>query len=156
MAEKFIKKVYGCARPAEFYASWANLETKVDLEVGDLVAIDTDGKLIKATDSKRPVGIVTESDTKKWGEAYEFTGERDVMKLSKGTRVSLYKHFLMSGALAEGELTSKQIGDPVYLGASGLTTTKPAAGFLVGQIERLTDGLVRFDLTLTHIPVASE
>ena len=62
----------------------------------------------------------------------------------------------MSGALAEGELTSKQIGDPVYLGASGLTTTKPATGFLVGQIERITDGLVRFDLTLTHIPVASE
>lgn len=156
MAEKILKKVYGIARPADYFSSWANLETKVDLEVGDLVAIDTDGKLIKATHEKKPVGIVSESDTKKWGEAYQFTGERDATKLGKGARVSLHKHFLASGVFTESQLSGKNIGDLVYLGDSGLTLEKPATGFVVGMIERIGDGMVRFDLTLTALPVAGE
>lgn len=154
--EKIVKKVYGTARPADYYSSWANLETKVDLEVGDLVAVDTDGKLIKATYEKKPIGVVTESDVKKWGEAYEFTGERDANKLTKGARVSLYKHFLVSGVFKESELSGKNIGDLVYLGDAGLTLTKPSTGFVVGMLERIGDGMVRYDLTLTALPIAGE
>ena len=48
------------------------------------------------------------------------------------------------------------MNDPVYLGESGLTCTKPEAGFLVGTVERITDKLVRFNLDLVHIPIAGE
>lgn len=149
----FVKTVYGTARPEEFCASWANLETKEELAVGDLVAVDNaTNKLIKATHEHKPVGVVVRSSVRGFGEAFEFTGERDKNKLKAGERVSLYKHFLVSGVEAEG-IDEGHIGDTVYLGDSGLTLTKPSQGFIVGAVERVTDKLVRFNLELANIPL---
>lgn len=154
---KFIKTVYGCDRPQEYIKHWANFKTKVELEVGDLVALDTDGLLIKATHENKPIGVVALSTPMKWGEAYQFTGERDNNKLDIGENVHCYKHFLISGVeLQASEWDSAKIGDAVYLGESGLTTTKPSAGFLVGMVERTGDHMVRFNLELTVIEIAGK
>lgn len=152
---EFLAKTFGTARPEEFYASWVNLETKVDLHAGDLVAIDTDYKLIKATHEHRPVGVVNITTPKGFGEAYQFTGARDNNVLKAGSRVSIYKYFLLTGTNVEG-IENAKMNDPVYLGEEGLTCTKPSAGFLVGTVERITDKLVRFNLDLVHVPVAGE
>lgn len=154
---KFIKKVYGCDRPQEYIKNWANFETKVELEVGDLVALDTDGKLIKATHENRPIGVATMTTPKMWGEAYQFTGERDANKLAVGSNVHCYRYFLVSGVeLQPSEWTSVKIGDPIYLGDSGLTKTKPESGFIVGTVERVGDQMVRFNLDLTVIDIAGK
>lgn len=152
----FLKTVLGANRASEYFAPYANLITKVDLKIGDLVAIDTDGQLIKANETNAPVGVVTNDDVTDINSGYIFTGEKDsTAKLKKGSSLDLYKHFLIMGCEVEGTL---KIGAPVYLaGASGsekLTVTKPTTGYVVGTVERVTDKLVRFDLNLVALPIA--
>lgn len=155
MSEKYLKNVIGVKDPSGYFKSFANFDTKEELKVGDLVALDTDGKLVKATHEKKPIGIVYTSSPKLWGEKYEFDGERDDAILRAGEKISLVKQFIVLGALTQEAVTSAHIGDTVYLGENGLTLTKPSKGFMVGMIERLMDGAVRFDLMLTNIPIST-
>lgn len=149
---KFVKTVYGCNRPQEYIKNWTNFETKVALKVGDLFAVDDDGKAIKAGKGKRPIGVVTESTTKKFGEGYQFTGERDENVLDVGSNVHSYRHFLVTGVeLQEGEWDSAKIGDAVYFGDNGFSTTEAEDTYLVGTIERKMDKMVRFNLDLTIV-----
>lgn len=153
---KFLKTVYGANRASEYFAPWANLITKTDLKLGDLVGIDTDGKLIKANQTVPPVGVVTWDNVMDIDKGFVFSGERDEeAKLKAGSALDLYKQFLVSGCEVEGDL---KIGAPVYLtgeaNSEKLTVNKPATGYLVGVVERVTDKLVRFDLTLAVIAVA--
>lgn len=153
---KFLKTVYGANRASEYFAPWANLITKTDLKLGDLVGIDSDGKLIKANQTVQPVGVVTCDNVMDINKGFVYTGERDeIAKLKAGSSMDLYKQFLISGCEVEGDL---KIGAPVYLtgeaNSEKLTVEKPSTGYLVGVIERVTDKLVRFDLTLSVLPVA--
>lgn len=155
MSEKYLKNVIGVKDPSGYFKSFANFVTKEEMKVGDLVALE-DGELVKATHEKKPVGIVYTSSPKLWGEKFEFEGERDEAILRAGESISLVKQFIVLGALSQEEVASAKIGDTVYLGESGLTLTKPEDGFMVGMVERLMDGAVRFDLMLTNIPISAK
>lgn len=159
---KFITKVYGTGRASEYFAPNVYLETEEDLKVGDLVAINSStNKLKKADEDNVPVGIVAESTPKGWGEAYEFEGERDNNVLKKGSHINLYKQFIVTGCpIKSSDISGLKVGQVVYLtgktASAELTTTKPSTGFAVGIVERVTDQMVRFDLMLTAIPIATE
>lgn len=146
---KFLTTIYGTGRPAQYCASYAELTLKEELDLGTLVAVDEDGvSLIKADEDNIPVGVVHEIETIGVHDSLYTTGERDAMKAKVGTHVPLYKQFLISGLTIDGTL---KIGAPVYLTGkknnAKLTVTKPTTGFVVGVVERVTDKLVRFDLT---------
>ncbi len=150
MAVKFITTIYGAGRPSEYTESYAELPLKDELELGTLVAVDDDGlSLIKADEDNIPVGVVEKVDVIGIHDSLYLSGERDTMKASAGSFCPLHKQFLMSGLEVEGTL---KIGAPVYLtgktASAKLTVTKPETGFCVGVVERVTDSLVRFDLTL--------
>lgn len=150
MAVKYLTTIYGTGRPAQYSASYAELTLKEELDLGTLVAVDNDGvSLIKADEDNIPVGVVHEVGVIGVHDSLYLTGERDAMKAGVGTHIPLYKQFLISGLEIEGTL---KIGAPVYLTgkkeAAKLTVNKPVTGFVVGTVERVTDKLVRFDLTL--------
>ena len=151
MAMKFIKTLYATGRPSEYFAPYAEFPLKEALPVGTLVALE-DGNLVRADKTKVPVGVVHLADTVSIRDKQYLDGERETVTLKAGTPIPLYKHFLMSGADVKGTLT---IGAPVYLDGEGasaeLTCNKPQAGFVVGSVERVTDKLVRFDLSLAGI-----
>lgn len=150
MAMKFVTTILGTGRPAEYSASYVELPLKEDLPFGTLVAVDSTGtQLERADQGKIPVGVAINKNVKGILEAYEFEGSRDNKVVKTGTYIPLYKQFLISGLDVTGELA---IGAPVYLTKTGnsaeLTVTKPTDGFVVGSVERVTDKLVRFDLTV--------
>lgn len=148
---KFISKVYATGRPAEYFANYADFVLGEDLPIGTLVAIKEDGTLEKADESKVPVGVVFVGNTIEMHDKTYLTGERDAIKVKKGTSVPLYKQFIVSGLDIKGTL---KIGATVYLKGNAdtveLTTEKPTKGFPVGVVERVTDKLVRFDLTFAN------
>lgn len=146
---KFLTTIYGTGRPAEYSASYAELTLKEELALGTLVAVDDDGvSLIQADEDNVPVGVVHLVGVIGVHDSLYTSGERDNVKAKVGSHIPLYKQFLISGLEVEGTL---KIGAPVYLTgkkeAAKLTTDKPTTGFCVGTVERVTDKLVRFDLT---------
>ena len=153
MAVKFLTTIYGEGRPAEYLANYAGFPLKEELPLGTLVAMDDDNvSLVQADEDKVPVGVVNKLDVIGMHDSLYLSGERDEMKAPIGTHIELHKHFLVSGLKVEGTL---KIGAPVYLtgkkGNAKLTVTKPETGFCVGVVERVTDSLVRFDLTFAGI-----
>lgn len=128
-------------------------ETKVEMEIGTLVALDDDGKLIKATNAsggfKRAIGVITtgsvaDLDSSRYHKGY------DVLKAGEFQEV--YKFFTIGNVPSdEVNFTSAKLGDPVYLGIDGkMTTTKPSGGDYV-QVVGLVGDKTRQEVECTLI-----
>lgn len=168
MTIKHIVNVKGIGKPSELNSSFANFELRDELEIGTLVAIaypeeeDGEPQIIAVNNrdemedqdfsANTPVGVVYLTDVDKVNRR-SLTGNLDVtQKLKAGTRLDLYKKFVISGFKLDGvEWTTAKVGQPVYLSlvkreSLKYTTKKPARGWKIGRIERVEDQTIRFDL----------
>ena len=168
MTVKHIVNVKGIGKPSELNSSFANFPLRDDLEIGTLVAIayqEEEGlspQLVAVNNreaqaqgdvsANTPVGVVFLTDVVKENRR-GLTGKLDAtQKLKAGTRLDLYKKFVISGFKLDGvEWTTAKVGQPVYLSLVArdtlkYTINKPARGWKIGRIERIEDRTVRFDL----------
>ena len=168
MTVKHIVNVKGIGKPSELNSSFANFPLRDALEIGTLVAIaypEEEGETpqiiavsnrevqeVSDFSANTPVGVVYNTDVDKENRR-KLTGELDkTHKLKAGSRLDLYKKFVISGFNLDGvEWTTAKVGQPVYLSLVTrenikYTTKKPARGWKIGRIERIEDRTVRFDL----------
>lgn len=128
-------------------------ETKVEMEIGTLVALDTDGKLIKATNAsggfKRAIGVITTGSVADLDSPRYHKGS-DTLKAGEFQEV--YKFFTI-GNVPEEEVNfgTAKLGDPVYLGVDGkMTTEKPSGGATI-QVVGLVGDKTRQEVECTLI-----
>lgn len=120
-------KLREVSRLGEVASPLMTVETKEDMGVGLLVALDSDGKAILAdnttsSEDKYAVGFVYKTSCREWGAETELNREGI---LRKGEYLDLYTKCVIKAE----ELKGGKVGDLVYLGKAGkLTTTKPSGG----------------------------
>lgn len=134
-------------------------ETKVEMEIGTLVALDDDGKLIKATNAtgahKKAIGVITTGSV----------ADLDSPRYHKGSNVlkagefqEVYKFFTIGNVPStEVNFGTAKLGDPVYLGEDGkMTTTKPSGSGTLIQVVGLVGDKTRQEVECTLIFPAEE
>lgn len=117
-------------------------ELAEDIAIGTLVAVNDEGKLVKATNdsagAKRAVGVITTGSVANLDSARYFKGS-DVLKA--GEFHELYKYFTI-GNLEDAEInfSTAKLGDAVYLGVDGkVTLTKPTGGDIIQVVGMVGD-----------------
>nr|DAE26599.1 MAG TPA: hypothetical protein [Ackermannviridae sp. ctaCq7] len=122
-----------------------SLPVKTDIFIGALVAVDTDGKLILADESKSKmaVGIATKGDFPEWGEAYTIEPKTDKRANDRYLAVENFAILENPTKLYDIARGSGTIGQYVYLGKDGKisltkgTTKEQIVGVLVDNVNRV-------------------
>lgn len=128
-------------------------ETNEDLEIGTLVALDENGKLVKATNAssgaKRAIGVITTGSVADLDSPRYYKGSNI---LKKGDFQEVYKYFTVGNVPStEVDFGTAKLGDPVYLGEDGkMTTTKPSGGAMI-QVVGLVGDKTRQEVECTLI-----
>lgn len=129
-------------------------ETNEDLEIGTLVALDENGKLVKATNAssgvKQAIGVITTGSVADLDSPRYHKGSNI---LKKGDFQEVYKFFTIGNVPTEEvNFKTAKLGDPVYLGVDGkMTTTKPTGEGTLIQVIGLVGDKTRQEVECTLI-----
>lgn len=133
-------------RKGEFTVPALTVDTAVDMGLGLLFGLNSNGEAVLADASKaiHAVGIVDKTSTREFGAKFEFTSP-EVLK--KGEYIDVYTHCLVY-ADEIAKTSGVVVGDVVYLGVEGLLTTeKPTevghVAQVVGAVANAKKGIVR-------------
>jgi len=108
-----------------------NVSANLDITQGLLFGIDSNGKavLADAATGVRAVGVVVDGSDESWGSALAFN---KTSTLYEGRDTDVNKFAIID--VAENTYTNLQIGNKVYLGASGAFTT--TQNTTLGQLDQ--------------------